>query len=351
MRGTLSLNLIALITSLAVASISTAFFFVVNLFFSLDLLLNPYLIFFGLVFCTSFFLFRFTIKTFIYNKIKIIYKTIGKPLKFEKEINESRGNILQTVERDVAEWAINKNKQIRELRKLEQYRKEFVGNVSHELKTPIFNAQGYIETLLDSELDDKAFIKLYLDKASANIDRLEVIVSDLLEISKFETGRIQLEKDRFDLIKLIKKVVSHYQILSEEFKVTVKVFGNENQYFVLADEKRIMQVLENLISNAIKYNNENGKVEIRLYDLDEQYLVEISDDGPGVAEEHLSRLFERFYRADKSRSRKVGGTGLGLSIVKNIIEAHEETINVSSTLNEGTTFSFTLHKAKSLRDS
>jgi two-component system phosphate regulon sensor histidine kinase PhoR len=344
MRRNPSLNFIAFSTSLAVAILSTAIFIFINFIFYLNTPIEIIVSFFVAIFFASIILIRYVLKKFIYNKIGIIYKTIGRPLKFEKELKESKNNIIQTVERDVAEWAINKNKQIRELRKLEQYRKEFVGNVSHELKTPIFNAQGYIETLLDSDLDDADFIRLYLGKASANIDRLETIVSDLLEISKFETGRIQLEKAAFDVVKLIKKVIFHYQILADEFKISIKVFANENEYFVFADESRILQVLENLISNGIKYNKENGKVEIRIYDIDEQYIIEISDTGDGIPEDKLPRIFERFYRADKSRSRKVGGTGLGLSIVKNIIEAHEETINVSSILEKGTTFSFTLHK-------
>ena len=248
------------------------------------------------------------------------------------------------MERDVVEWAINKNKQIRELRKMEQYRKEFVGNVSHELKTPIFNAQGYIETVLDSDLDDPDFIKMYLEKANANIDRLETIVTDLLEISKFETGRIELEKEAFDIVKLIKKVFFQYQHLAQQQKVTLKVHSDENKIFVFADPKRIMQVLENLISNSIKYGKEGGHTNVYFHDMEEQFLIDIADDGPGVAPEHLSRLFERFYRVDKSRTRKIGGTGLGLSIVKNIIEAHEQTISVSSELGSGTTFSFTLQK-------
>ena len=227
---------------------------------------------------------------------------------------------------------------------MEKYRKEFVGNVSHELKTPIFNAQGYIETVLDSDLDDPDFIKMYLEKASANIDRVETIVTDLLEISKFETGRIELEKEAFDIVKLIKKVFFQYQHLAQQQKVTLKVHSDENRIFVFADPKRIMQVLENLISNSIKYGKEGGFTNIYFHDMEEQFLIDISDDGPGVAPEHLSRLFERFYRVDKSRTRKIGGTGLGLSIVKNIIEAHEQTISVSSELGKGTTFSFTLQK-------
>lgn len=344
MRSTPSPTIISLLGSLAVASSSTALFLIIATVFRLNYAVASIFVFCTIGFFISFIVFRFVLIRFIYNKIRIIYKTIGKPLKFEQEIKEGSGLMVKTVERDVAEWALNKNKRIRELQKLEQYRKEFVGNVSHELKTPIFNAQGYIETVLDSDMDDPEFIRQFLEKANSNIDRLESIVSDLLEISKFETGRIQLEKSAFDIVALIKKVFFQYQHLAEQFHTKLKVHGDEHTYFVFADEKRIMQVLENLISNSIKYGKEGGKTDIYIHDLDEQYLIEIADDGPGIPQQHLARVFERFYRADKSRSRKVGGTGLGLSIVKNIIEAHEQTINVSSEEGKGTTFNFTIQK-------
>jgi two-component system phosphate regulon sensor histidine kinase PhoR len=344
MRRTPSPNIISLYTSLAVAIFSTAIFLCIELLLKKITPINIYLIYNGIVFVVTYFLIRFVLIRFIYNKIKIIYKTIGKPLKFENEVKTGSNNLIKTVERDVAEWAINKNKQIRELRKMEMYRKEFVGNVSHELKTPIFNAQGYIETVLDSDLDDPKFIKQYLEKANSNIERLETIVTDLLEISKFESGRIELHKEAFDLVLLIKKVFFQYQHLSQQQHVTLNVHSEDHSIFVFADPKRITQVLENLISNSIKYGRENGNTDIYIHDLDEQFLIEISDNGPGIAAEHLPRLFERFYRADKSRNRKINGTGLGLSIVKNIIEAHEQTINVRSELEKGTTFSFTLQK-------
>ncbi len=344
MRRTTSPNIISLYASMAVAIFSTAIFLCISLIFNTAIPPKDYVISMLIIFAITFFLFRFILVRFIYNKIKIIYKTIGKPLKFQSEVKEGSSNLIKTVERDVAEWAINKNKQIRELRKMEQYRKEFVGNVSHELKTPIFNAQGYIETVLDSDLDDPEFIKQYLEKANSNIERLETIVTDLLEISKFETGRIELHKEAFDLVKLIKKVFFQYQHIAQQQQVSLKVHSEENTVFVFADPKRITQVLENLISNSIKYGKEGGNTDIYFYDLDEQFLIEISDDGPGISPEHIPRLFERFYRADKSRNRKINGTGLGLSIVKNIIEAHEQTINVRSELDKGTTFSFTLQK-------
>ncbi|MDB5227288.1 MAG: histidine kinase [Bacteroidota bacterium] len=344
MRRTPSPNIISLYSSLAVAIFSTAIFLSISFIFFSRINIMDYVVFPLTIFSVTFFLFRFVLVRFIYSKIKIIYKTIGKPLKFQTEMRDGSNNVMKTVERDVAEWAINKNKQIRELRKMEQYRKEFVGNVSHELKTPIFNAQGYIETVLESDLTDHNFIKQYLEKANSNIERLETIVNDLLEISKFETGRIQLEKEPFDLVKLFKKVIFQYQHIAQQDDVAITIHSEENTIFVFADQKRIMQVLENLISNSIKYGREGGKIDINFYDLDEQFLVEIADNGPGIREEDITRIFERFYRADKSRSKKVGGTGLGLSIVKNIIEAHEQTINVRSEIDKGTTFSFTLQK-------
>lgn len=344
MRGTTSPNKISVYTSMAVAFLSTAIFILMDYIYKSNFNYIEYVITFFIIFILTFILFKFVLIRFIYNKIKIIYKTIGKPLKFEKESKGGSSNMLKTVERDVAEWAINKNKQIRELQRMGQYRKEFVGNVSHELKTPIFNAQGYIETVLDSDLDDPVFIKNYLEKANSNIERLETIVNDLLEISKFELGRIELDKEAFDLVKLIKKVFFQYQHLAKQQQTTLKVHSEENNIFVFADPKRIMQVLENLISNSMKYGKVGGTTDIYFHDLDDQFLIEITDNGPGVAPEHISRLFERFYRADKSRNRKISGTGLGLSIVKNIIEAHEQTINVRSELGVGTTFSFTLQK-------
>ena len=166
----------------------------------------------------------------------------------------------------------------------------------------------------------------------------------MLEISKFESGRIELHKEAFDLVLLIKNVFFQYQHLAQKHQVSLSVHSEEHTIFVYADPKRITQVLENLISNSIKYGKENGNTDIYIHDLDEQFLIEISDNGPGISPEHLPRLFERFYRADKSRNRKINGTGLGLSIVKNIIEAHEQTINIRSELDKGTTFSFTLQK-------
>lgn len=345
MNRPLSPNRIAIYTGIATALTAIIIIFITFLLFGIIIPFGLYVLAFVIIALCTISLYRYAIIRFIHNKIRIIYKTIGKPLKYQRELQNRNTGLMQLVERDVAEWAINKNKQIRELRKLETYRKEFVGNVSHELKTPIFNAQGYIESLLDGGLHDEKINIDYLQKAALNLDRLEAIVTDLLSISKFEAGQIVLQKDYFDIIDMAKVVMVQYQHLQNEFKTKIAVDEKLRPLQVYADPHRIQQVLENLISNAIKYGKqEYGRVNISFLDLDDQIIVEIHDDGPGIREEDIPRLFERFFRADKSRNRKIGGTGLGLSIVKNIIEAHHQTIHVQSEIGIGTTFSFSLNK-------
>lgn len=338
-------NTIAITTSVSVAVIATMTLLVLNAVFNIGLPFYLYIIQSMTLFLISLVVFRYTLMKFVQSKLKVIYKTIGKPLKFQKEINNNlSSNIMRWAEQDVGEWAINKNKQIRELRQLESYRKEFVGNVSHELRTPIFNAQGYIESLIDG-VEDPKIKQQFLEKALANVERLDAIVSDLLEISQFEAGRIHLEKRKFDIIELTQTVFYQNQHLASEYDAELVIDTEYKSILVWGDSKRITQVLENLISNAIKYGKRGGQVKVEFYDLDEQIIVEVSDNGPGIDQENLRRLFERFFRTDKSRSRSVGGTGLGLSIVKNIVEAHDQNISVRSEVGVGTTFSFTLEKA------
>ena len=338
-------NVIVILTSFIVAFIS--FLILLLLSFLLNIKLHPYLylIHFVIVVLISVFVYKISLMKFIRDKLLVIYKTIGKPHKYQKEINKAlSSNIMFQAERDVGEWAIDKNKQIRELRKMDLYRKEFVGTVSHELRTPIFIAQGYIESLLDG-VEDKDKEKQFLRKALDNIERLEEIVSDLLEISKLEAGRIHLDQTVFDIIKLIKQVFDQYQDLAKQLDSKMKILGNYKVLYVYGDAKRYKQVIENLVSNALKYGKENGTVSVRFYDLEEQIIIEISDNGPGIDSESLERIFERFFRVDKSRARSMGGTGLGLSIVKSLIEAHDQNISVRSKVGEGTTFSFTIQKA------
>lgn len=304
-----------------------------------------------LVFLITYFVFSFILRRFIYDKIKIIYKTIHalKAPKGSKEKTiDLRQDIIGNVNDDVAEWANQHLKEIEDLKKLEMYRKEFLGNVSHELKTPIFNIQGYILTLLDGAMDDPNVNREYLEKTEKNIERMINIVQDLEIISQLESGEIKLEFSRFDLISLTREIFemleakAYRKSISLAFHEGIK---EDTQIFVNADKEKIRQVLINLIDNSIKYGSENGRTKLSFYDMDENILCEVSDDGIGIEAKHLPRLFERFYRIDKSRSRNQGGSGLGLAIVKHIIESHKQTVNIRSASGVGSTFSFTLKKA------
>ncbi len=294
-----------------------------------------------------FFLFRYTIEKFIYEKIKIIYKTI-RNLKLPKEGDRPsiKGAALDKVNQEVIEWSETKKQEIEELKKMARYRREFLGNVSHELKTPIFNIQGYVLTLLDGGLDDPSINKEYLLRTEKSINRMIAIVEDLETISQLEASELKLNTTKFDIVALTREVIEFLEIKS---KKRDKVIGFDRNYdkpiLVLADKERIRQVLINLIDNSIKYGNpENGKTKISFFDMDENTLIEITDNGNGIDAADLPRVFERFFRTDKGRSREQGGTGLGLAIVKHIIEAHDQTINVRSTVGVGTTFAFTLKK-------
>ncbi len=224
------------------------------------------------------------------------------------------------------------------------YRREFLGNVSHELKTPVFNIQGYVLTLLDGGLEDPTINKNYLIRAEKSVDRMITIIDDLEAISQLETGELQIEQERFDIVLLMKDVIDAQEMHATDKGIMLSIQDDAKPIFVNADRFRIRQVLVNLIVNSVKYGKEYGETKIRFYDVGDNIRIEISDNGIGIGEEHLPRLFERFYRVDKSRSREQGGTGLGLAIVKHIIEAHSQTINVMSTEEVGTVFSFTLKK-------
>jgi len=247
----------------------------------------------------------------------------------------------------VEEWAKNKIDEIARLKDLEKYRKEFVGNVSHELKTPIFNIQGYILTLLEGGIDDPAINKLYLKRTEKSIDRMISIVEDLESITKLESGELKPNYIKFDIVKLTEDAFDLEQRVAQEQKISLEFNPRPDKpIMVRADKKRIMEVMTNLIVNGIKYGKRKGFVKVAFYDLHDNILVEVEDNGIGIEKNDLPRIFERFYRVDKSRSREQGGTGLGLSIVKHIIEAHKQTINVKSVIDKGTTFTFTLEKAK-----
>ena len=282
-----------------------------------------------------------TLNEFIFRKIRIIYRLIDKLR--DNESQDSKKNIIDAVQEKVIEFSLQKSKEIEQLKKLEQYRKEFLGNVSHELKTPIFNIQGYLETLLDGGLEDAKISRDFIARASLNAERLSEIVSDLLLISQYESGNLILDMDRYDILTQAQEVFESFKMQALAKRIQLR-FRDEysGPIMVSADKVRIGQVFNNLVSNAIKYSNENCFVSIAFIEQPDTLLIEITDNGPGIAQEHLGRLFERFYRVDKGRSRERGGTGLGLAIVKHIIEGHKQTISVQSKVGIGTTFSFCL---------
>lgn len=302
-----------------------------------------------LFFLTAFYIIQFAIHKFILEKIRPIYKIIDFVPQKGKEVklNLTPGFVeLSAVEQDVENWAQNQLQEIERLKELERYRKDFVGNVSHELKTPIFNIQGYILTLLEGGLEDPNINKLYLARTEKSIDRMISIVEDLESINKLETGELKPNFSVFDIVKIAEDVIEMEQRLAKERKIWLTFTDKPDKpLMVKADRKRIIEVLTNLVVNGLKYGKKNGFVKVGFYDFDDKIMIEVSDNGIGIDKKDLSRVFERFYRVDKSRSREQGGTGLGLSIVKHIIEAHNQTINVQSVLNEGTTFTFTLEKA------
>ncbi len=332
------------------ASILTAFF--IMIFIAVSLIWFrfrwiPFVVSVPLMFAVAYFVVRYFLDKFIYTKIKLIYKTIGDSgsVNSEKVIKKKS---LDEVNEEVKEWGEKQREEIENLKQLAAYRREFLGNVSHELKTPIFNIQGYILTLLDGGLEDKAVNRAFLKKTKKSINRMIAIVEDLEEISKLESGVAKLKLQPFDINILIREVVDFMEMKAVKNKAVINLQPSASKVFkVVADQKRIRQVLINLIDNAIKYGNKGGTaITISIHDLETKYLIEVSDNGPGIEEKFLPRVFERFYRTNKGRSRAKGGTGLGLAIVKHIIEAHRQNITVKSKEGEGTSFMFTLEKEK-----
>ena len=307
------------------------------------------LISFGVSFFTSFIVFYYLLEKYIYSKVVLIYKMIHN-LKLGKDLKDALGEYVSSdpindVEQEVKEWAGAKKREIDILKKQEQFRREFLSNVSHEFKTPLFAIQGYIDTLQDCLIDDPEMATKFLKKAANNVERLSYLINDLDSISKLETGEIPINYQKFDFVVLAKEVMEG---LEDNAKTkTIKLSFKEkytSPAYVKADREKIRQVMINLVQNSLKYGKANGSTAIKIFELHDQYLIEVTDDGIGIEEKHLARLFERFYRIDSHRSREEGGTGLGLAIVKHILEAHQQIISVRSTLQIGTTFAFTLEK-------
>lgn len=302
-----------------------------------------------LFFFLNYFFARFFVRREIYEKVRTIYKNIYNFKVSKKDLKQKIKTStigIDEVNDEVEQWMEDSNKQLDNMLALEKFRKEYIGNVAHELRTPIFTIQGYVSTLLDGAMDDKELSKKYLLRAEAGIDRMIEIVQDLDTITQLELGAFPITYSDFDIIPLIKEIVDNLDLKAKERNIKVVVM-NPVQVLVNADKDKIRQVLVNLIENAIKYSKDNGgEVRIKHFDMEEMYLIEVSDHGIGIEEKDINRVFERFYRTDKARSRQFGGSGIGLAIVKHIVEAHNQTINVRSKYGEGTVFGFTLNKAK-----
>lgn len=322
-------------------------YFLIAYFLERDYEIELILLFIGLGTTITYFVVSLFIEKFLYSKVKVIYKTIHSfKTQAEKKRLEMSVDILADVNQDVEHWAKEKIDEIKELQHADNFRKEFVGNLAHELKTPIFNIQGYLDTLAENEDMSIEMRMKFLDRAINSCERLENLVSDLDEISQLESGAIPLKLIRFDILQLAHQVCDSLENLASEKKVNLFVKnGPFSELWVEADRNKIEQVLTNLIVNSINYGNDGGETRVRFYDMNDNILVEVADDGIGIAKEHLARLFERFYRVDKSRSRHEGGSGLGLAICKHIIENHQQTLSVRSTEEVGSTFGFTIKKA------
>lgn len=305
----------------------------------------------GLIsFSASYLLIYVILEFLIFREINKIHKMLAKVRK--KELNEVAGqktsglNPLRNISEEITLFASLKQKEIDELKKLEEFRKEFVANVSHELKTPLFAAQGFIHTLLDGAMADKQVREKFLKKAARSLDGLDSLVQDLLTLSQMETGDIKMKFDSFDLVPVCAEVVEQLEGKARKKDIRLRLNDPKQKLIVYADEQRILQVITNLVSNGVSYTPDGGEVTIS-FDVGKKNVTTfVTDTGEGIPAEHLPRIFERFYRVEKSRSREGGGTGLGLAIVKHILEGHSTKADVESTVGKGSTFSFKLPRFK-----
>lgn len=300
-----------------------------------------------IIYTFSFLVIQYRVERFIYRRVKKIYDDVSL-LESSTFINQPITTDMETLAQEMKKYATGKKLEIEMLKIREEYRREFLGNVSHELKTPLFTVQGYISTLLDGAMEDKAIRKKYLKRAEKGVERLIYIVEDLDMITKLEVGDLNLEFSEFDIVELIQNVFDLLEMKAEKKKITLAFENHHIQpIFVKGDKDKLQQVIENLLVNSIKYGKEGGLTEVSAINLSKKkVLIRITDNGEGIEKQNLPRIFERFYRVNKSGSRTEGGSGLGLAIVKHIIEAHKEKIYVESEFGMGSEFSFTLKKVQ-----
>ncbi|MCF6129246.1 ATP-binding protein [Flavobacterium sp. AS60] len=334
----------ALISTAYITAFSTGFLAILLWFFH-EFSLPIILVFAVSIATFSFFVIQYRVERFIYRRVKKIYDDVSL-LESTSFRNQPITTDMETLTKQVKKFATDKKLEIETLKVREEYRREFLGNVSHELKTPLFTVQGYLSTLLDGAMDDKKIRKKYLERAEKGVERLVYIVEDLDMISKLEMGDVNLELKKFNIVDLVQSVFDLLEMTADKKNIILMFDRKYNKAInVFADQEKIQQVLSNLIMNSIKYGKENGTTEVTIEDLvNEKIIVRIRDNGEGIEKQYIPRLFERFFRVDKSGARSEGGSGLGLSIVKHIIEAHGEKIYVESEYGKGSEFSFTLEK-------
>lgn len=338
-------RVLALILALCISLITTAF---LTLFESVGT--TVLVVTFVISFSVSYLLSFVVLELLIFREINKIYKLMDKLKKKELQgLVKQKNNTLNPLEKineEIFSFAELKQKEIDELRKLETFRKEFIADISHELKTPIFAAQGFVHTLLDGAVNDKAVRGKFLQKAARSLDGLDALVQDLLTLSHIETGQIKMHFEAIDMHALVQEVFEQLEDQASERRISLRIAASKEKPVVYADWQRMVQVMTNLISNAIKHSDEGGAVTVRFDVGKKSVVIHVKDQGEGIAEEHLTRIFERFYRVDKSRSREKGGTGLGLAIVKHILENHNTKAEVVSAKGKGSDFSFKLPRAK-----
>jgi two-component system phosphate regulon sensor histidine kinase PhoR len=296
----------------------------------------------------TFFTFYFFLKRYITDRLRIIYRSIrkGKFTYDKKETFSLTEDPIDKLQNEADKWADERNEEILKLREQAQFRREFIGNLAHELKTPVFSVQGYILTLLEGGLEDENVNRTFLERASKATDRMAAILEDLDQLTKMEVDEVRLDMNDFDIKELVQDVFEELEMKAKKKNMKLRFAKDFDSIFVKADRSKIGQVLTNIIGNSIAYGKEHGETVVRFYSMDDIITIEVSDNGPGIEEQHLPRLFERFYRVEKSRNRNEGGSGLGLAIAKKIIEAHGQTINVRSTPDVGSTFTFSLDKGR-----
>jgi len=325
--------------------------FIITFIIDLQILNFPHWVVIGLPLLTgliSFGVFYFFIKHFINDRLRMLYRSIRKEEILRDEDVQFRitDDVIATAEKETERWAEERNREISKLKEQEAFRREFLGNLAHELKTPIFSIQGYILTLLDGGLEDESVNRLFLERAERSTERMVNIVEDLDQITKLEVDALRLEIRPFDMVECIREVFDSLDTRAKQKNIQLRLEKDYGTIIVMGDRKRIVQVLMNLMINSIFYGNTEGETVVRILQMDEIVTVEVSDNGPGIDAVNLPRLFERFYRVEKSRNRNEGGTGLGLAIVKHILESHGHTINVRSTVGVGSTFAFSLDRSK-----